>query len=118
MNDTFDRGTDLRAVAREIVVFNAARKWEQFHDPKNLAMAVVSEAGELAALFRWISNCDSDGFANEHSEIIAEEIADVGILLLTLCHRLDVNLADVISRKITKNGARYRTEGGGDRDEP
>ena len=50
---------DIRAFVRE-------RDWERFHDPKNLAMAVVSEAGELAAELRWVDNADADRFCADH----------------------------------------------------
>jgi len=53
----------LTAVINDLRQFVHERDWEQFHDPKNLAMAVVSEAGELAAEYRWVSNTDADDWS-------------------------------------------------------
>jgi len=79
---------ELRGFVRE-------REWEQFHDPKNLAMLVASEAGELLAEYRWIPNERADAFSPEPEarQRIAAEIGDVGIALLLLCDRTGVDLA-------------------------
>ncbi len=53
----------LDKVVHELRAFVAEREWEQFHDPKNLAMAVASEAGELLAEYRWVSNTEVDDYS-------------------------------------------------------
>ena len=53
----------LDKVVHELRAFVAGREWEQFHDPKNLAMAVASEAGELLAEYRWVSNTEVDDYS-------------------------------------------------------
>ena len=79
----------LEEVVRELRGFVAEREWEQFHDPKNLVMAVASEAGELLAEYRWVSNAEADEYSKqeEHRKRIAAEAADVGIALLLFCDR-------------------------------
>ena len=69
----------LEQVVKELRAFVAAREWEQFHDPKNLAMAVASEAGELLAEYRWVSNAEADSYSRgeEQRTRIASEAADV-----------------------------------------
>ena len=71
----------LEAVIGELKSFVAEREWEQFHDPKNLAMAVASEAGELLAEYRWVPNGESDSYSKGEAarKRIAAEVADVGI---------------------------------------
>ena len=100
--------------------FAADREWSRFHDPKNLAMALSSEAGELLAILRWIGNADSDAFSRtpENAERIRNEIADVGILLLLLCERLNVSLSSAIDEKLKLNEAKYPVERSRGRSEP
>lgn len=92
--------------------FVADRDWQQFHDPKNLAMLVASEAGELVAEYRWVRNDHADERSREPEARarIADEAADVGIALLLLCDRIGLDLAGAIEAKIAKNAARYPIE--------
>src|SRR5947209_15507465 len=97
---------ELRA---ELRAFVAARDWQQFHDPKNLAMLVASEAGELAAEYRWVRGEESDARSREPAarERIAAEVADVGIGLLLLCDRIGLDFVDAMKTKLAKNAERY-----------
>lgn len=99
----------LTAVLAELRAFNRARDWERFHDPKNLAMAVASEAGELLALFRWVDGADADRLATdpEQRQAVAAEAADVGITLLLFCDRVGLDLVDAVRAKIAANHERY-----------
>jgi dCTP diphosphatase len=94
--------TDLRA-------FVAARDWQQFHDPKNLAMLVASEAGELAAEYRWVRSDDADALSHEPAARarIAAEVADVGIGLLLLSDRIGLDLVSAMKEKLARNAERY-----------
>jgi len=96
----------------ELRAFLAEREWEQFHDPKNLAMAVASEAGELLAEYRWVSNDEADAYSKkeEHRGCIAAEAADVGIALLLFCDRIGLDLIDAIREKTTLNRRNYPVE--------
>lgn len=102
-------GELLQNRLREFVL---AREWAQFHDPKNLVMALTSEAGELAAEYRWVDNAQSDAWSRSEParERITSEIGDVGILLLLLCDRIGVELADAIEAKLRANEERYPVE--------
>ena len=101
-----DRLDDITARLRAFV---AERDWAQFHDPKNLAMAVASEAGELLAEYRWITNIAADGWSSEpdNKQRVAMEAADVGIALLLLCDRVGVDLVEAMSEKIALNAVNY-----------
>ncbi len=96
---------DLRA-------FVAEREWSQFHDPKNLAMLLASEAGELLAEYRWVPNQQADGFSREPEarRRIADEIGDVGIALVLLCDRIGLDLRAAMRDKLAKNRRRYPVE--------
>lgn len=98
--------TELREELRRFV---RARDWSQFHDPKNLVMALVSEAGELAAEYRWVPNADADRHSADLSTRarVMAEIGDVGILLLLLCDRIGVDPLAAIEAKLRANEAKY-----------
>jgi NTP pyrophosphatase (non-canonical NTP hydrolase) len=91
----------LRAFARE-------REWERFHDPKNLAMALAAESGELLEVFQWKTTQEvRAGLAPEDLGAAAEEIADVMIYLVRLADVLEVDLARATEDKIRLNAKRY-----------
>lgn len=100
---------DIAAVLDDIRAFVRERDWEQFHDPKNLAMAVASEAGELVAELRWVPSHDADAFAKREDvrPRIEDEAADVAITLLMFCDRVGIDLAAAMRRKLVKNRAKY-----------
>ncbi len=95
---------DLRIRLRR---FAAERDWAQFHAPKNLAMALAAEAGEVLEHFQWLTPAQSDVLAPDQREAVALELADVLLYLVQLADRLDVNLADAAQRKIALNETRY-----------
>lgn len=99
----------LDEIVERLRAFAADRDWAQFHDPKNLAMAVASEAGELLAEYRWIPNADADAWSLEpdNKHRVAIEVADVGIALLLLCDRVGVDLLEAIDEKIELNARNY-----------
>jgi dCTP diphosphatase len=105
-----DRTRDrLEELLGELRAFVRDRKWEQFHDPKNLAMAIASETGELVAEYRWVSNAQSDSHSVEPEarRRIASEIGDVGIALLLLSDRIGLDLLDAIRAKLVLNDQKY-----------
>jgi NTP pyrophosphatase (non-canonical NTP hydrolase) len=102
----------LEELVPALRAFVAERDWQQFHDPKNLAMLVASEAGELLAEYRWVRGDDADAHSREPAARarIAAEAADVGIALLLLCDRIGLDLARAIEDKLARNAARYPVE--------
>ena len=101
--------SDVTGVMEELRAFVAEREWGQFHDPKNLAMAVASEAGELLAEYRWIEASAADTWSRDadNQERVAQEVADVGIALLLFCDRIGLDLLDAMHRKIAINRTNY-----------
>jgi len=102
--------SSLDELTRQLREFAAERDWDQFHSPKNLAMALVGEAGELAAEFQWLT--ESESRAPDESKLarIRAECADVMLYLLRLTDKLDIDLLDAARRKIEENRQRYPME--------
>jgi NTP pyrophosphatase (non-canonical NTP hydrolase) len=97
----------LRALQQRLAAFAAARDWEQFHSPKNLAMALSVEAAELVEEFQWLTEAQSKALDAERHERVRLELADVFIYLLRLADRLDVDLMLAADDKMALNERRY-----------
>ena len=103
-NDTL---IELRNVLRDVA---AARDWEQFHTPKNLATALSVEAAELLEHFQWLKDEESRSLPDTSKKAVAEEMADVLLYLVRLADTLDVDLGDAARRKVEINAAKYPIE--------
>ncbi len=90
--------------------FAAARDWEQFHSPKNLAAALCVEAAELLEPFQWLTEEQSRALPDVTREAVAGEMADVLLYLLQLADKLGVDLVQAAQRKMAINEARYPVE--------
>ena len=95
---------DLSTRLRE---FAAARDWEKFHSPKNLAMAVSVEAAELMEHFQWLTEAQSDALPAEDRQAVAAEVADVFIYLLRLADRLGIDPLEAAWDKMAENERKY-----------
>lgn len=95
---------DLKNQLRE---FARNRDWEQFHSPKNLAMAMIVEAAELVEHFQWLTEAQSQALNPVQREQVAQELADVFLYLVRLADRLDIDLMDAAQRKIVINAQKY-----------
>ena len=100
----------LRALQQRLAAFAAERDWEQFHSPKNLAMALSVEASELVEEFQWLTEEQSQALDTERRERVRLELADVFIYLLRLADRLDVDLLRAADDKIAQNEKKYPAE--------
>jgi len=98
---------DLEAVRDALRRFAAERDWDQFHSPKNLASALVVEAGELLERFQWLTEEQSRALSAEDKEKVAEEMADVFVYLIRLADKLDLDLLEVARDKIARNAEKY-----------
>lgn len=87
--------------------FAAERDWDQFHSPKNLAIALSVETSELLENFQWLTEADSGRLPPEKREQVRDEMADVLIYLVRLADKLDVDLLDAAAKKIAKNAVKY-----------
>ena len=102
-----DALTELRDAMRR---FAAERDWDRFHTPKNLAMALSGEAGELIEHFQWLTAEESASLPAPVREEVALEMADVLLYLVRLGDVLGIDLAEAARRKIAINAQRYPVE--------
>ena len=102
---------DRYAALRERVdVFVRERDWDQFHNPKNLAMALATEVGELVEHFQWLSAEQSARLDDAAKAEVAHEIADVFIFLLRLADKLGIDPIAAAEHKLVLNAAKYPIE--------
>lgn len=103
---------DINALQNEIASFASERDWEKFHTIKNLVLALVGEAGELASVVQWLENVDKE-FLDSNMEIrqnLSEELADVFIYLLRIADVSGIDILEATQEKLKKNGLRYTVE--------
>lgn len=100
---------NLDALDTTLKAFVRARNWEQYHSPKNLAMALTGEVGELVEIFQWLTEEQSRSVARnpETAEAVRDELADVLIYLVELAAALGVDLNEAVTAKIVKNAIKY-----------
>jgi dCTP diphosphatase len=99
-----DRLGNLQGRLREFV---AERDWDQFHTPKNLAMALVAEAGELVEHFQWLTPEQSAQLTDQARAEVELEVADVLLFLLRLCDKLRIDPIAAGAKKLELNAQRY-----------
>jgi len=97
----------LEELRRRLAEFAEKRDWDQFHNPKNLAMALAGEAGELIEHFQWLTPEQAARLSKATREEVALECADVLLFLLRLCDKLDIDLAAAAKRKLVINAKKY-----------
>ncbi|MGA0867228.1 MAG: nucleotide pyrophosphohydrolase [Candidatus Nanopelagicaceae bacterium] len=100
---------DFDSLTESLRDFARGRDWEKFHSPKNLAMAVAGETGELVAEFQWLSSEEShrSSLSEDKMQSIAMEIADVQIYLLRLADVLGVDIPTAVKQKMRINEERF-----------
>ena len=102
--------TELESLREQLRDFAAARDWEQFHSPKNLAMALSVEAGELLEIFQWLTEEQSRNPAPEVLAAASDEVADVLLYLIRLCDQLGIDPIAAANRKVLANARKYPAE--------
>jgi dCTP diphosphatase len=100
-------GQSLDHLAACLREFASERDWDQFHSPKNLAMALAVEAAELLEEFQWLTEEQSRQPDQERLKRIKDEVADVLIYLVRLCDQLGVDPLEAAYEKVKKNRAKY-----------
>jgi dCTP diphosphatase len=102
MNDNW-----LQALQQQLRDFARARDWEQFHTPKNLAMALTGEAAELQEIFQWLTAEQSTQLNALQKAQAAEELADVLLYLCRLADVLNIDLLTAAATKLQHNAEKY-----------
>lgn len=100
----------IQNLTSKICAFRDARNWSQFHSPKDMAVALCAEAGELLQHFVWLSQEQSTLRISERRPEIASEMADIAILLFEFAHNSQINLSEAVLEKLDRNALRYPVE--------
>jgi NTP pyrophosphatase (non-canonical NTP hydrolase) len=95
---------DIEEIIQELLAFRNARDWEQFHNPKDLSIAISIEAAELLELFLWKDAEEAD------KNKVREELADIFAYAFLLAERYGFNVKEIILEKIGKNAKKYPIE--------
>ena len=100
----------LRDLAQQLDQFAKDRDWQQFHSPKNLASALVVEAGELLEHFQWLTEEQSRALSPEKRDVVGAEVADVLLYLIQLAGALGVDPIAAAQAKLKLNELKYPSE--------
>jgi NTP pyrophosphatase (non-canonical NTP hydrolase) len=92
---------ELDEILEKLIKFRDDRDWEQFHNSKDLALAISVEAGELLELFLW-KNADE-----VNKDKLREELADILAFSLLLAHKHNLNIKEILVEKIQRNAEKY-----------
>ncbi|NEZ04289.1 nucleotide pyrophosphohydrolase [Wenzhouxiangella sp. XN201] len=98
---------ELAEFKQQFRQFVADRDWAQFHSPKNLAMALAGEVGELLELFQWLTQEESRNLPNDAKQAVAHEIADIQIYLAAISDRLGIDIGPAVAEKMKLNAEKY-----------
>lgn len=104
-----DHLIDVSKLETALQTFADERDWQQFHSPKNLAMALTGEVGELVELFQWLSPEQSGAVATDPNtaQAVRDELADVLLYTVRLASVLKVDLDSAVRDKLKANAVKY-----------
>jgi dCTP diphosphatase len=105
-----DATTTVESLKNDVKKFTEDREWQQFHSPKNLSMALASEAAEVMDLFLWCESAASYEELEQRRQDVEDEIADVAVLLLAFCVRHNIDLSSAIAHKRIESARKYPIE--------
>ncbi|SMO93283.1 nucleotide pyrophosphohydrolase [Fodinibius sediminis] len=100
----------LASIKVKLEEFNKERDWDQFHSPKNIAMALSVEASEIVEIFQWMQGEESFELNASEKEKLEEELGDVFLYLQLLASKYDIDLLEVAKKKLEKNKEKYPIE--------
>ena len=98
---------NLENIKLRLRQFAEERDWDQFHSPKNLAMALITESAELVEHFQWLTEEQSKNLSPEKLKEVAQELADIQIYLIRLADKLNIDLLIAVDKKIGVNAQKY-----------
>lgn len=104
-----DADTTVAELRKLVADFIRERDWEQFHDPKNLSMAIATEAAELMEHFRWAKNDASREQVRDPDRLqpVTEEVADIMAFLLSFANSAGIDVTTALRAKMAKNARKY-----------
>jgi len=102
--------SNIKELTKKIIKFRDARDWKRFHNPKDVALSLVLEAGEVMEHFQWKNEEEIKEYIKENKAEIGEELADVLYWILLMSHDLKIDILEALGKKIHKNESRYPVE--------
>ena len=102
--------TNIVELTNRIIAFRDARDWKQFHNPKDVALSLVLEAGEVMEHFQWKNKEEMEKYVKENMIAIGEELADVLYWVLLMSHDFGIDVLDALEKKIKINEDKYPVE--------
>ena len=99
--------SDLDELQKKIVEFRDKRDWKQFHNPKDLAISLNLEAGEVLEHFQWKSPDEIAKYIKNHKDEIADELSDVLYWVLLMANDLEIDLVKSSESKMRQNDKKY-----------
>jgi NTP pyrophosphatase (non-canonical NTP hydrolase) len=104
--------TIIDQLTQEIIKFRDDRNWEQYQSPKNLALGILIEAGELAEHFHYLEGKELKQYIKTFKKEIGEELSDVLYWVLLMAHDLDIDIIKAFHQKMKKNAKKYPAKNG------
>ena len=103
---------NVKDIQNTIAEFARERDWDQYHNPKNLVMALSVECAELTEEFQWLTQAQADNVMADpdKAQRVRDEMADIAVYLLRLADKLEVDLESAIHAKMVKNREKYPVE--------
>lgn len=98
---------DVKDLTDKIIKFRNDRDWKQFHNPKDVALSMVLEAGEVMEHFQWKNEEEIKKHVKDKKDEIGEELADVLYWILLMGHDLNIDVLDALDKKMKKNETKY-----------
>lgn len=105
-----DSITTVESLKNDVKKFIEDREWQQFHSPKNLSMAIVSEATELMDLFLWCDSAASYQELEKRRQDVEDEVADIAFAVLSFCIQHNIDLSKAIAHKQIEKERKYPVE--------
>lgn len=99
--------SDIKKITEKIKKFRDERDWKQFHNPKDSAIALLSEATEVLDLFKWRNSKELEMYAKEKKKEIGDELSDVLYWVLLMAHDLKIDLPKAFEKKLKENEKKY-----------
>ena len=99
--------SDINHLTKRILDFINDRDWNQFHNPKDLALSLVLESAEVMEHFQWKNNEEMQEYIKSNKNEVAEELADVLYWILLMSHDLDIDIKKAFEDKMIKNETKY-----------
>ncbi len=102
--------TTIEEFQKKVIAFRDARNWKQFHNPKDLSIALVMEANEVLEHFLWKNEQEMKEHIKTKKEEVGEELIDTLYWVLLMCHDLEIDIAKAFDKKLEQNEKKYPIE--------